>query len=536
MKAKSNLAAFTLLTLFCTISLSAQNWSEVTRLAASDRAAEDSFGYSVAISGNYAIIGAPLEDEELLNHAGAAYIFERDDSGNWVQVQKITASDRAPSDRFGGSVAISGNYAIIGASFEDDDTALTHAGAAYIFERDVTGNWVEVQKIVASDRDVGAEFGYTVAISGNYAIVGAPFKDEVTDAGNILIEAGAAYIFKRDESGTWTQVQKIIPSHRDSDYRFGYSVSISGDYAIVGAYRDDVDATGTNPLQWAGAAYIFQRNAAGTWTQVQKIVASDREKNDRFGRAVAISGNYAIVGAPRDDDGASGGNSVWKAGSAYIFEKSEAGIWSQVQKIVASDRGELDAFGISVAISGSYAIVGAHYEDEDADGGNTMDKAGSAYIFERNSEGYWSEVRKIVATNRTEYAEFGVSVAIAGDYIIVGAPNENEDIGGGNILSESGAAYIFARSSPTGIANTHIPDADLTLYPNPTNGEVTIDFKKQYPDITITVTDVMGRQISVHNYSTVGQATIDIQGTKGFYLINIATNGEKIARFKVMKY
>src|SRR5690606_37401816 len=154
---------------------------------------------------------------------------------------------------------------------------------------------------------------------------------------------------------------------------------------------------GGNFYSNAGSAYIFI-NKAGTWTEVQKIVASDRGYNDRFGRSVAISGGYAIVGAVNENEDVTGGNTLNSAGSAYIFKKN-AGTWSQVQKIVATDRWPYNQFGWSVAISGDYAIVGARLEDFDTLGGNFLTNAGSAYIFQNNS-GTWSQVQKIVASDR----------------------------------------------------------------------------------------------------------------------------------------
>ena len=413
-----------------------------TKIVASDREANDRFGYSVAISGNYAIVGANGEDPDASGNvrynAGSAYIFERT-SGTWSQKQKIVASDRYHNDFFGISVAISGNYAIVGAYGEDhdenDEVFLSSAGSAYIFERDTDGSWNEVQKIVASDREADDRFGYSVAISGNYAIVGA--NNEDPDAsGNVKYNAGSAYIFERT-SGTWSQKQKIVASDRQADDQFGYSVAISGNYAIVGAYTEYHDASGDNPLDRAGSAYIFERTN-GSWSQKQKIVASDREADDQFGYSVAISGNYAIVGAYYEDHDASGNVGLGDAGSAYIFERDTDGSWIQKQKIVASDREADDEFGRSVAISGNYAIVGAYNEDHDSSGNVGLGDAGSAYIFERDTDGSWIQKQKIVASDREADDRFGISVAISGNYAIMGA--HYEDPGG---INAAGAAYIF---------------------------------------------------------------------------------------------
>ena len=313
------------------------------------------------------------------------------------EIVKAVASDRATKDKFGISVSISGDYAIVGAYNEDEDAAggntVSNAGAAYIFKKDEGGtdNWAQIQKIVASDRASTDNFGISVSISGDYAIVGAYFEDEDAAGSNAASNTGSAYIFKKDEGGTdnWGQIQKIVASDRAIEDYFGYSVSIFGDYAIVGAYLENEDAAGGNTASNTGSAYIFKRDEGGTdnWGQIQKIVASDRTISDHFGNSVSISGDYAIVGASLEDEDVAGGSTAYTAGSAYIFKRDEGGTdnWGQIQKIVASDRASEDYFGHSVSISGDYAIVGARLEDEDAAGGNTATSAGSAYIFKSSA-------------------------------------------------------------------------------------------------------------------------------------------------------
>ncbi len=318
--------------------------------------------------------------------AGAAYIFERDTSGSWNQIQKVVPSDRSISDWFGWSVGLSGDYAIISAYQEDEDALganyMGNAGGAYVFKRDGFGKWNQVQKLVASDRDTLDYFGNSIGIDGNHAIISARREDEDSIGGNTIEDAGSAYIFELDSTGVWVEVQKIVASDRNAFDDFGFTVGISNDFAIVGAYHEDEDSIGGNTMNDAGSVYIFEKDSLGKWNQVQKLVASDRDTGDYFGIEVAISNNYAIIGASLEDEDVSGGTSLFGAGSAYIFERDISGTWSQLQKIVASDRDSLDRFGWSVDISGVYAIVGALGETEDASGGNPMELAGAAYVFE----------------------------------------------------------------------------------------------------------------------------------------------------------
>ncbi|NEQ77698.1 MAG: hypothetical protein F6K23_34600 [Okeania sp. SIO2C9] len=230
------------------------------KLQANDKEAGDHFGNSVAISGNFAIVGATGEDIGASN-TGAAYIFERHSDGSWQQTQKLQANDKEASDYFGNSVAISGDFAIVGAFGKDIGAGDT--GAAYIFERHSDGSWQQTQKLQANYPEKGAYFGCSVAISSNFAIVGAYRQNNGAE------DTGAAYVFER-QSGSWQQTQKLLGNDTQADQHFGCSVAISGDVAIVGATGEDIGASNT------GAAYIFERHSDGSWQQTQKLQANGR--------------------------------------------------------------------------------------------------------------------------------------------------------------------------------------------------------------------------------------------------------------------
>ncbi len=336
----------------------------------------------------------------------------------------------------------------MGASQEDHDATggntLTNPGSAYILQN-IAGTWTQIQKIVASDRGGNDYFGYSVAIDGDYIAIGAYQEDHDASGLNTMNNSGSVYLF-HNIAGTWSQTQKIVASDRAMDDFFGVSVSLSGNYLIIGANQEDENAAGGATLSNSGSAYIFL-NTAGTWAQTQKIVATDRGAADFFGGSVGISGNYAIIGAYAEDENAAGGATLAEAGSAYIFLNT-AGTWAQVYKIVASDRATTDYFGYSVAISGNFAIVGAYQEDENATGGATMANAGSAYTFVNNA-GVWSQAQKIVNSDRLAGDQFGYTVSISGDYAIVGATLEDEDAAGANTISSAGSAYILKNTAGT---------------------------------------------------------------------------------------
>ena len=415
----------------------AQNWNQIVKMAASDRSAGSRLGQSVAISGDYAVVGAPG------NGSGSAYIFKRNGT-TWVEQQKIIALDANSDDNFGTSVAISGDYIVVGAIYDNENAsgggALSDAGSAYIFKRTGT-TWAQEQKIVPSDRADGDYFGSTVAISGDYVAVGAFLSNP-----SGLADAGAAYVFKR--TGTsWAQEQKITAPDMATNDNFGCSVAISGDYVIAGSVNDGEDAAGANTLAGAGSAYVFKRTGT-TWAQEQKIVPSDRATTDSFGFSVAISGDDVVIGAVYEDENASGTETITNAGSAYIFKRTGV-TWAQEQKLVASDRGASDNFGRSVSISGDCAIIGSPFESEDASGAATLSLSGSAYAFKRTGV-TWAQVTKMVASDRSTEDLFGYSVAVSGSYVISGALYEDENAAVAATLTDAGSAYIFSNCSITG--------------------------------------------------------------------------------------
>lgn len=428
-------------------------YSQTQKIVAFDRASSDEYGRSVAVSGDYAIVGTSNEDEDAaggntLSRAGSAYIYKRDGSGVWNLEQKIVPSVRAVDDFFGFSVAISGTTIVVGAAKDDEDAVeanyLTGSGSAYVFDRDGSGVWVQTQKIVATIRKSGDAFGGSISISGDYIAVGATSEDEDAAEGSYKSAAGGGYIFERNGAGVWNQIQKIVANDRLAGDYFGCDVSISGDYAIFGAYREDHDAAGGgSSMSSAGSAYIFERDGSGNWSQAQKIVASDRTAYDYFGFVVSLSGSYAAVGAHDEHHDASGGANLSNAGSAYVYERDGVGVWNQVQKIVASDRNASDDFGRAIEISGDYIVVGAPSEDEDASGGNYILNTGSAYVFKRDGAGVWNESQKLVAFDRGYSDGFSYSVAIDGSTIFVGAYPEDHDEVGANTMTSAGSVYVF---------------------------------------------------------------------------------------------
>jgi hypothetical protein len=399
-------------------------FQSLLKLTAADAADGDVFGNGIAIDGNYAIVGAPGVDGSGTNQ-GAAYLLLQSQGGTdkWGQVKKLVAGDAADNDYFGLTADISGDYAVVGACYENGTG--TNQGAVYIFYRNQGGtdNWGQVKKLGASDKADNDRFGFSVAIDGNTVVIGANGED----GGGT--DRGAAYVFSRDEggAGNWGQVIKLVSGDPADSSQFGYAVAIDGNIIVIGSPYETGDASGS------GVAYVFSRDLGGAdaWGQVVKLSSDDAEVSAAFGWSAATDGTLAVIGAVTDDGGGT------NRGAVYLFSKDQGGTdaWGQVKKLTASDAHDNDYFGDSVALYGTYIVAGAY----GSPGGGT--ERGQAYIFAKDEGGTdsWGEVQRLRASDGSNQDWFGFLVAIDGSYILVGAVGED---GAG---SERGAAYLFKK-------------------------------------------------------------------------------------------
>jgi hypothetical protein len=329
-------------------------WTFEQKLVAPDFGAGGWFGYAVAIDGNKAIIGAPRANGNTLG-AGATYVFLRT-NGMWIALPKLSATDGKPGDMFGQSVDISGTSIIMGCP--NSDAKGLDAGAAYVFVWNGSV-YIEQKKLFPADFKAEDHFGFSVAMNGETAIVGAP------DADVFGADSGTAYIFFR--GGTlWSQQKKLISPNGAAGDGFGASVDIELDTAIVGSPRDD------NAGADAGAAYTFRRTGV-TWNSGGNLAPLGLTADDRFGSSVALSGSSVVVGALLDD------TADMNAGAAYIFRHNGFS-WYQSLEALASDAAIGDAYGFAVAISGQTMVVSAYLDDEQGT------SSGSAYVYELKSE------------------------------------------------------------------------------------------------------------------------------------------------------
>jgi len=376
-------------------------------LLSNDRDINDKFGNSVSLENNRALIGANSDDENG-NSAGAAYIFEKINY-EWLQTAKLIADDGDEDDSFGVSVSLSGDTALVGSVFEQEITQNESIGAVYVFELD-NNNWTQTAKLTAEDGSPDNKFGESVSVSGDRALVAAH-----GDNGFV----GAVYVFDRVD-GEWEQSAKLTASDFDANDLFGRSISLLGDRALIGSSNN-----GAGNDDETGAVYIFDL-VNGVWTETVKLVADDGLAGDKFGRSVSIDVDRVLIGAPGFDNPDALCPTPNNFGAAYIFDL-ENDTWTQTAKVFDTDGCGLDSFGKSVSLSGDQALIGAHGV---ADNGTS---AGAAYVY-KFKNGIWSKTEKILASDGATNDRYSRTLSLSNNQILIGAPLK--DI-------KSGTAYHY---------------------------------------------------------------------------------------------
>jgi Ca2+-binding RTX toxin-like protein len=401
---------------------------QAAKLTASDGATDDSLGFSVAIDGDVVVVGAKGDDVGTNADQGSAYVFVKPEGGwvNAAESARLTASDGDANDQFGVSVAVSGDTVVVGAWF-DDDAGPGGPGSAYVFVRPA-GGWAgalhETARLTASDRLPGDLFGASVAISGDMLAVGAPLDD----FGDTFSAQGSAYVFMKPPGG-WTDATesaKLSASDKMPGDRLGSAVAVGGDTVVAGA---PLDSIGANVAQ--GSAYVFVAPGAGLGerSETARLTAADGAAGDSFGYSVAVLGDTVVSGAILHA----------AAGAAYVFVKPAAG-WVSTSsfdaELTASDGAKTDRFGESVAMAGGTVVAGAR----SGPGANHPDQ-GAAYVFVKPAGG-WTTTSvfdaKLTAADGAQSDDFGASVGLSGETVLVGA--WGDQFGGGPF---QGSAYVF---------------------------------------------------------------------------------------------
>jgi len=485
-------------------------WTQQAYLKAANSNANQSYGYSTAIDGDTIVVGALSEDsnqttitngttasnDTSMNAAGAAYVYVRNGT-SWTQQAYIKAANARASGYFGTSVAISGDTIAVGSYAESSgqttitngtgtssDTSAPSAGAVYIYTR-TGGAWAQQAYIKASNAGTGDRFGTNIALEGDTLVVGAGFEPSnqttITNGttasnDNSVPRSGAAYVFNRN-GNMWAQEAYLKPPNTDTEDRFGYSVSISGNTIVATSIWESSNqttitngptASADNSASHAGAAYVFVK-VGGNWEQQAYLKAANAEANDAYGVSAAISGDTIVVGAYWESSNqttisngvlASNDNSATHAGAAYVYTRTGSN-WSQQAYLKAANALANNWYGYRVAIDGDTLVIGSQQEssnqvtitnDATASSDTSASHAGAAYVYARTGT-TWAQKAYVKASNaRTNYL-FSSSLAISQKTIVIGSSDEasaqNTITNGPTSSSDSsaakaGAAYVYS--------------------------------------------------------------------------------------------
>ncbi len=383
---------------------------EAGQLTAPGGGGGNAFARRVAIDGDVAVVGDPAIE--------AVYVFRRggDGPGDWVLEQVLTPPDGEVADQFG-RVAIDGEVILVGAPGAAVPEFSRGAGYVYRYNPQA-GQWRFEQQLIASDGEAGDKFGWSVAIDGNVALLGARDDDPNGES-----QAGSAYIFRYNrQTEQWIEEAYLTDPEGEFLDLFGQSVSLRGEVALIGAHGNDDAGLGT------GTAFIFRRDPEdpGQWNLEQQLTAFDADIGDHFGWSVSLADDVALIGALDAD----------QLGAAYVF-RYDGRNWRDEIKLMGSEPlGVAPRFGYSVSLSGdaTTALIGA--QGDNASGSNS----GAAYSFQDKGTG-WVETKKLLASDGAPQDIFGTSVSMSDATGLVGAPRQSEN---------PGTAYVFHLEPPFG--------------------------------------------------------------------------------------
>lgn len=485
-----------LLLIICSFQVEAQLWNQNQKVVASDRSVRDYFGESVHLNADRAIVGASATNGNINeNFVGSAYILDKDANGLWNETQILYASDAKSGDNFGNDVIIDGNYAYV-AAITEGSTINSYDGAVYVFELNINGVWSEIQKITPTDRTLYNNFGKSIKVEGNTLVIGANYT---------FGTGGAVLIFEKDANDIWNEIQIIQSLDAESYDEFGSSVSIDGQYILIGTPKEDSQLTDNS-----GAAYIFKKNNLGIWEEQQKLIPNTRHINSYFGYNVAIKGDFAFISAPYESDF---DNSLFEFGAVYIFKKGANNVWTEHQKLLASDLYNNDRFGNEIDINEGNLIIGAYNKSVYTNGTTYYNEAGSVYFFKKDNAGYWNELEDLTPSPRHNFARFGNSLSMNNNEVLIGAYFEDRNENNLNSIQDAGACYFF-ESSTLNLSEYNL--ANITLFPNPTTDFIyltNMKNKENYKIYNMVGSLIMEGQIN---------NKINVQNlNSGVYLLNI---------------
>jgi len=336
------------------------NWLHTVKLNASDAVAGDFFGLQVSLKGDELFVGSRPDNG--VNDDGAVYIFKRDASGTWLESAKLTPpanSNTGTNSNFSAALAVDGDTLLVGSS--QDDVAGGNAGAVFVYQRDMSGNW-GYQTTILPPQSSTQFFGISISLDGNTALIGASWD---ADAG---VRAGAAFIYERDGNGNWLLQDKLLASDAMPDDNFGQRVTLRAGTAVIASPWND--EKGAN----AGAVYIFEKDVSGVWNQSAKLLASNGVASDFFGNSLAFDGENLVIGTPGHDSIVNGSGS----GGVYVYQKGTNDTWSEELILVPADAVASDQYGVTVALDDTGTVVVGSTAAKDITG----NRPGAAAVYE----------------------------------------------------------------------------------------------------------------------------------------------------------
>jgi hypothetical protein len=460
-----------------------QTLKGVQRATSSNFFEYESFGYGMNYSGNTAIIGTfdirwigdPLWVGRKPIKGGRVYILERNKEGIWIEKQVLQSPDKKDFDRFGEmGLAISENYAIVSATYDEQglegDKPIKAAGAAYVYIKNDNGKWEFLQKLVAFDRKAKTKFGMSVSISEDYLFIGSSHNHTDSNNKNFVRGAGAVYVFKKDKSGKWNHLQKLVASDRSEKARFGFASSVSGDYLCVGAFAEDAKIN-NSIIQKSGAAYIFKKDENGLWKETQKLTQEKRSGLSSYGSAISLKSEQLIIGASSEHSWSEQGDSLRQTGAAYVYNLDRNGSWKLTQKLTPSNPDEYDNFGVSVGISEKRVLVGIPY-DEVIYQGEKIPNAGSAQFYEKNKNEVWEKTQKLISHDPAPGERFSHYAMLSDDFAAI-----SEHLDGArpvNTVAKNKTGLVFFYNYFPSKGSEDYPTYELVDYVQPINPDTTL--------------------------------------------------------------
>lgn len=486
------------------------------KLVASDRNILALFGESVKMTSDYLFIGATGNDS-IHSNSGAVYVYEKM-AGDWLETSFIKP-DVGFNDQFGNAIEFENNLLFVSSFFHDAGAIPVNGGAVFIFEN-VAGNWEFQQKVVSDDIQATDLLGTSISVSGDYLVVGAPRHDYDLNTENFVSESGAVYIFKRT-GGNYNQIAKLIAPTRSIGERFGYSVKIDGNDLLIGAYRDDEDENEMGFVDDAGSVYYYRNDGSDNFNLIEKLTASDRGLTDaNFGEYLILDGNRLFVR----------GKTINGRGGIYVYDKI-ANNW-QEQQIIESSNGSssvANGFALAMDVENDKLLVGSRNE------GNQSNVVVGRVSYYKENAGTWTFVQSFSPLDAQSSDLFGYALDIYNDEVVIGANQHDFDVDNLNELNNAGSAYIFNFDSELVLSVNNTDIKDWKLFPNPTNDRLNIALKSVQELIEVSIYNLHGQKIMSKSFNNVNTLQLELNQPNGIYIVEVISSNGRESTFKVVK-